>query len=551
MTDKEAKQIVLKYLVMFYCEESGAKLFLENKSKLFTKHGLAWSLGQKSLQFFCEFFLHDIYFDERCKPLSPIHYEMWAEMQDMILNKTHERQCYILPRGTAKTTITMGVAIWAAAYGFKSFIVIASALADTANSFIRNIRNAVENNEYINHCFGALFDRRYCTVNQEQIEFKNKTMIQSISAASSLRGKQYNNKRIELCLLDDYQKADETATEEQRNKKWKRFSDDVAYAMQGDNSTIIALGTLQTIDDFYDRVRKSPSFKTKQEKCIPMEALDLDKYFSSGLWKEFHKIYTDITNEYRLDDATEFYLQNKDKMQFPMLWADGWDCLEKAMKYFDNLESFHQEMQGEIERIGQKLIKNLSAIPSAEIENIKFDKVILSVDPAASTKQKSDYFAFCVLGQADNKILYARKSIIKKLDYSDYINQIIELLLLYPDISNISIEKNTYMGADVRKLLEEIANNIFLSERRFNIINESRTRNKDNRINTIIPDINNSRIIFNADDTEAIAQIKEFAGCDYTPHDDMIDCVCDAVEHIGQIQQVPKLNVLSLGVLGL
>lgn len=551
MTDKTAKTIILKYLVKFYGEEVAVEIFKNNQDNLFKKHGLAWSLGKDSLQFFCEYYLHDIYFSERCKPLAPVHYEMWDCFQDMIINKSHEKQCYLLPRGTAKTTITMGVAIWAAVYNYKSFILIASALQDTANSFIRNIRNAVEGNKRINESFGTIFDRRLCTVNTEQIEFKNKTMIQSISAASALRGKQYNNKRIELCILDDYQKDDEVQTEVQRDKKWKRFSDDVSYAMQADNSTILALGTLQCLNDFYDRVRKSPSFLTKHEKCIPMTQKELDTYFKSGLWEKFYKIFSDIKNDYRLDDAKEFYLQHESEMQFPLLWQDGWNCLDIAIRYFENPESFHQEMQGEIERTGIKLVKTVACLPEAEIEANDFKKVILSIDPATSEKKKADYSAFCVLAEAESGLYYARKSVIKQLEYDDYIAFILELLVKYEDITHISIEKNTYMGADLNKLIDEISKHPVLRSRNFTYFNESRTKNKDTRIKAIIPDINKARIIFNEEDNEAIEQIKDFAGCAYTVHDDMIDCLTDAIEHLPKVVSIPKLKILNLNKFGL
>ena len=550
MNDKTAKQIIIKYLLSWYGEEKGMEI-MQNHPKPYAYHGLAWHMGRESLQFFCEFFLHDVYFGDDKFPLAEIHYEMMSDFQNLIINKPYERQCYILPRKTAKTTIMRGVAIWAALYGFKTYTVIASAVADTAEGFISNIRNAVEDNKWIEGSFGTIFDKKKCIVNAEKIEFTNKTMIQSVSASTSLRGKQYNSKRIELCILDDYQKSDEIATEESRERKWKRFCDDVAYAMQGNNSTIIALGTLQCIDDFYDRARKSPTFVTKQKKGIPMNALELDEYFNSGLWLEFYKIFNDMTNEYRFEDGKEFYLQHKDEMQYPMLWGEHWDCFDYAVKYYGNPESFHQEVQGEIERVGNKLIKSLSAISTTDIESNRFAKNVLSVDPAPTTTAKSDYSAFCVLGQAENNMLYARKCVVKKLEFSEYIAQIVELLILYPEVTNISVEKNTYMGADVRVLREEIAKNPFLAGRTFNIMNESRTKNKDARINTVIPDINNGRIIFNEEDTEAIAQIKEFAGTKYTPHDDMIDCLTDAVEHIAQVVTVPKMKMLSFDVLGL
>lgn len=84
------------------------------------------------------------------------------------------------------------------------------------------------------------------------------------------------------------------------------------------------------------------------------------------------------------------------------------------------------------------------------------------------------------------------------------------------------------------------------------IINKSRTKNKDNRIGAIVPDINMGRIIFNEDDTEATEQIKEFAGTAYTEHDDMIDALADACENISEgAQPIPKLRVLDWSKYGL
>ena len=226
---------------------------IDNKEHLFDYHGLAWSLGKRSLEFFCLFYLRSIYSGEDKAELASIHIEMWQETQDIILNKTHDKQCYILPRGLGKSTIvTVALATWCSVYQFKTFTLIASAIADTAEGFIKGIRMALEDNIYIDSSFGKLFDPKKCICNSEKIELTNKTMIQSVSASSSLRGKNYGNKRIELALLDDYQKADEIVSDEQRERKWKRFSDDINFAMQKDNSTIIALGTLQCKSDFYD-----------------------------------------------------------------------------------------------------------------------------------------------------------------------------------------------------------------------------------------------------------------------------------------------------------
>lgn len=541
-----------KYLICYYDEDQAKRLLLENKNNLFGYHGLAYALGKRSLEFFCMYFLQDIYTGEDKAALADIHYTMWDEVQEMILNKSHDKQAYILPRGLGKSTvITLAVAIWCAVYKFKTFTVIASAIGDTAEAFIRNIRMAIEGNAYIESAFGKLFDPRKCVCNSEKIELTNKTMIQSVSASSSLRGKAYNNKRIELALLDDYQKADEIVSDEQRERKWKRFSDDINYAMQKDNSTIIALGTLQCKGDFYDRLRNSPTWKTRQAKAVLLD--NLEEYFSTGLWSEFKSLLLDKSNEFRLDDAKEFYFQNQSEMQFPLLWQDYWSYLDMALLYYENPVSFEQEMQGNIDNVGVRLFKTILTKPAHEIESQDFKKTILSIDPAGTARigSKRDYYAFCILSEVDSGIKYARKSLIHDFEMDDYIDLTIRLLKEYPDIAALSIEKNVYSGADAIRIRELINKDDDLKHRQITIINKSRTKNKDNRISAIVGDVNMGRVIFNEEDTEAIQQLQDFCGTKFTLHDDYPDCLADAIEQIAQIETASKLTVLPFSFLGL
>ena len=471
----------------------------------------------------------------------------------MILMRTHDKQCYILPRGLGKSTvITLAVAIWCAVYKFKTFTVIASAIGDTAEAFIRNIRMAVEGNALIEAAFGKLFNPKRCICNLEKIELANRIMIQSVSAASSLRGKAYDNHRIELALLDDFQKADEIVSDEQRERKWKRFSDDLNYALQKNNSTLIALGTLQCKDDFYDRLRHAPTWKTQQEKAILIE--NIDEYFNSGLWVEFKSILLDRSNEFRLDDAKEFYYQHQNEMQFPMLWQDYWNCLDMALQYYENPVSFQQEMQGNIDNIGVRRFKTILTESPFEIEQHTFEKTILSIDPAGTnrTGSKRDYYAFCILSTTDSGIKYARKSLIRDFEMDDYMRQTITILKDFPGITHLSIEKNVYSGADAIKLQELIDKDPELKSRNLVIINKTRTGNKDNRINAFaVPEVNMGRVVFNEEDTESIEQLRDFCGCKFSLHDDFPDCLADALEQITQIDTTPKLKVLPLSFLGL
>jgi hypothetical protein len=467
----------------------------------------------------------------------------------MILEDTHDKQEYILPRGTGKSTfVSLATAIWCSLYKYKRYTVIASAIGDTASTFIRNIKLALENNDRIEKAFGKLYDTKKCIVNSEQIELTNRTMIQSISASSTLRGKSYGNVRIELLLLDDYQKDDEVATSDQREKKWKRFSDDVKFAVQKGNSTIIAVGTLQHNECFYSRLKNLPTWKNRLEKGVLVD--NVDELFSSGLWLEFKNILFNSKDEFRLDNAKEFYLQHKKEMQFPLLWQEYWNCLDMALSYYENPASFKQEVQGDTSAIGEKRFKTIVTESNETINSHDFSVTMLTIDPASSTGKSSDFSAFITGSKSTNNIKYCRKGEILKLSFDDYIKHTIELLKRYDDISHIYIEKNLYMGADVIKLKELIAQDTELKGRRFEFINEMQKKNKFDKIDSIVGDVNFGRVIFNEEDTEALEQLKDYQG-ERSLHDDFPDCLSECVIRLDTIKKIGKLEIINIRELGL
>lgn len=531
------KDITLRHLIQKYGEREGIAIFQSDYSKIEKYHGLAWRLGKESLHYFCEVFLHDLLFDYSNKsvPLSDTHYMLWDEIQDTILNRKNTRDCYIFPRRFGKTTtITTPVALWVALYCIHPFVVVDSAVIDRAKDFIKTMKLQLEDNEYIKKCFGEVVNREL-TYNTEEFELDIKpqrSKIKCVSSTSSVRGINYGSIRPGLLILDDAQDENQITTDDQCAALVSRINGGIMQTLQ-DNSNVIALGTIQRKGDLYDTFLHSPIWRVKTRKCILID--DIDKYFkNSEGWQEVKRILlTKSTsgNENAIFDAENYYLEHKQELDFPLIW-DNYDCFDLALEYFDDPVVFKKERQCDITTLGEKRIKALSAISADDIESKEFTNTILSVDPATSNKKNADYSAFCVLSDTENHIKYARKCIIDKLEFDDYIKQVISLLVQYPDINILSVEKNTYMGADVIKLREVIKSHPELSNRSLTIINKTRTKNKDNRIDTIIPDINMGRVIFNDEDVDAIEQIKEFAGTAYTEHDDMIDAVADAIENI-------------------
>lgn len=535
-------------------EEQAHNMMLENSSNLFGYHGLAWQLGKINLEFFCMYFMQDTYLPKEnnaAAPIADVHRELWSDIQESIIGDGYSQLGRIYPRGTGKSAFgNFGPTVWAHCYGHKKYTLICSDIGSTAEKFIKDIKNVLLENKYMEMAFGVLLDDRNkkYICNSTQLELTNKTFIEAISSASPMRGRKYDNCRPDLIILDDYQSEDDTRTEDAREKKWKRYSDDVKYAAQktvirnGEivkkGTTFIALGTLQHKECFYSRLMKLPTWKFKHEKGVLVD--NVDELFTTGNWREFKSILFNFKNNERLEDAKEFYWSNQDKMKFPILWEEFWDCLDMALSYYENPTSFKQEVQGDVNSIGEKWFKTVRTEPRKDIETHKFLKTMLLCDPASTNGKKSDYSAFLVGSEADNGLLYGRKAELAKInartDFDKYVDHMIDLLIEYDDITHIYIEKNTFNGADANLLEKKIEEHDLLKYRRLKIINESQRKNKDDKISTIIPVVTKGQIIFADEDEEFTNQILDFAGQKYSIHDDAPDITSEFYLRIDNIK---------------
>ena len=568
--DKQNKFLIYEYLLKVGFDEITVEnMILQHSSNLFGYHGLAWQLGRMSLEFFCMYFLQDTFLPKEnntAAPIADIHREIWSDIQESIIGNGTNQRGWILPRGTGKSAFgDYAPACWCHAYGIKKYTLICSDIGSTAEKFIKDIKNTFLENNYIKQAFGVLLndkDKRYIC-NSTQLEFTNKTFIEAISSSSPMRGRKYGNNRPDLIILDDYQSEPDVRTDEAREKKWKRFSDDVKYAVQKavvrngkivkKGTTLIALGTLQHKECFYSRLMKQPTWKFKNEKGVLID--DIDMYFNTGLWEQFKNILFDFKNETHLEDAKEFYYSHEAAMKFSMLWNEFWDCLDMAMSYYENPASFKQEVQGDVDSIGEKWFKTVATEARAEIETHSFTKTMLCMDPASTDNGKSDYSAYLVGSEGENNLKYARKAELAKInartDFDKYIDHAIDLLKEYPDITHVYIEKNTFNGADANLLGNKINADDVLRIRNIEIINEMQRKNKDDKISTIIPYMNKGQIIFAEEDQDFVKQIMEFAGQKFSLHDDAPDITAEFANRIENIEVIRNVQLFDRRKLGI
>lgn len=431
-------------------------MILENSNNLWGEKGLAHQLGEFDFEFFCKYYLQDTFIPKEnntARVLSKSHYDLWEQIEQMFIHDEFDKLELIAPRGWAKTTVLdFALSMWVHCYKKSVYTLVCGRTEADAMEFIAQMRINFEDNKYIIESFGNLLDSRNFTVNKLELELCNHTKIHAISSTSSMRGKKYNGHRPSVIIADDYQGAGDVITQEARDKKFNTWEEDSKFA--GDKAVyrngkkikpatkFIVLGTILHSDCFMSRLYKKNEYKKIKHRVCNF---DVDEYFNTGLWLEFKTIYFNHKLSDPVAAAMEFYYQNEDKMQYETIWPDKFDCLSTAIDYFENPVAFKQELQNDAENIGEKWFKSIRTVPRIEIEEESFSKTMLLVDPASTSGKKSDYSAFLVGSTANNGFYYARWAELAKInartDFDKYINHMIDLLIMYTDITHVYIEK--------------------------------------------------------------------------------------------------------------
>jgi len=527
---------------------------------LFGKNGVAHSLGARSFEFFCLYYLQDTF---QAKPtntarkLGDFHFEIWNTLDDMFIKDEFDKLSLCMPRGSSKTTtVNFALSTYLAAYGISYFTLVAGKKEDDAVEFINDTRKAFVENPYIINTFGHMLTRSI----KLKMYFSNGCKIQAISSGTSIRGLKHNGVRPTCIIGDDYQSAADVITQEARDKKYNTWTQDAEYA--GDDpvyrdgkkvkmaTKFIMLGTILHRDCLISRILKDSQYKRIVKKAVLVD--DIDELFNSGKWAELKKIRYDATNPNAEEDAKKFYLEHEEEMKFPVLWEDKYDCYDLAVgKYYPNPSAFKQEMMNDASKLGQKAFHDIKTLPRKEIEKEKdnFIKTILCCDPAVEVQDSHDYSAFIVGSKTPNNFRWVRKACIERLEYDDYIAKVISLLKEYPDITHLWIEKNVFSGADVRDIQREINKDRTLTARDIQIINEHQTKNKEAKIRAIGGKVDSGFIVFPQEDKEFTDQIMAYEGEKFTRFDDAPDITAEFDRLIDELQEVQYISFLDRSAL--
>lgn len=550
--------VLREYLIKHYGKQKGMKLLKSYANDLNT---LARALGEIDIAFFNLYFLQDIFVpsdDNVARTLSKSHYEMFNLFNDTFVKDKYDKVNVVVSRGFAKTTTgDLALTVWAKCYRKSVFTVIGAKTDIDAQQFVSSIKNVFKTNQKIKDTFGILYDEknRDYKSNANEVELTNDTCIRAISSGSSLRGINWKSVRPTLLIMDDFQSEANILTEDARIKQYNKWTKEVEQC--GDKAVwrngkkiksatkIVSIGTVLHMDCLISRLQRNRDYKTFLRRAILLKGdQTVDDIFESPLWAKCKEIYFDDSLEDSKAAAQEFYQENFEEMKFPVLWEEKWDCFnDLAIPYWENRQAFMSEMMNNASEIGLRWFKSARTQTVEEIEEHDFKKTILCIDPASTTSRKSDFTAMVVGSTATNGFKYMREIVMDKLEFNLYCAKVVEILIKYEEISYVYVEKNTFQGADIIKIKELISKEPKLRNRKIEFANEMQRTNKEEKISTIVDDVNNGRIIFVDNNPKAIEQLMDYQGEKYSLHDDFVDCVAECSN---RLEKVNTNNVISL-----
>ena len=250
------------------------------------------------------------------------HRELCEKLEEQSLYKPTKNIAWAAPRGHAKTMFNSNTyPIHEIVYGKRKFIVIISETADLATGLIRYIADQLKYNEKLRADFGehlSVSQQLNTMDNSERFETHSGVQVRASSTGKALRGARKGADRPDLIICDDLESQENTNTPEARAKNLHWFNSVIVPIGTPEKTGIIYMGTMVHGSGLLPDILGRAEYDNRVYSAIVEEPENIE------LWNTYEDILRDKANEYRLEDAENFYEANQTEMDkgAKTLWED-------------------------------------------------------------------------------------------------------------------------------------------------------------------------------------------------------------------------------------
>jgi len=493
-----------------------------DKKPLYGPDGLRRLACENDLSLFGKLYLPDYFYAEESKMHEELN-EIWLEN---VKRKTAgTKTAEIAPRGHAKSTsVTFKDTLHAVAYQYKKYIILISDSSDQADNFLSDIKDALENNERIKEDFGELEGDPW---KSNVIVTNTGIKVEALGSGKKIRGRKHHQYRPDLIILDDIENDENVRTPEQRRKLENWYYKAVSKSGL-EYTDYFVIGTILHYDSLLEKIMRNPAYHSKKYQAV----ISFSK--AVGLWDQWERIFSDLSNKNRKEDALQFFKYNEQKMLegTKVLWPETKSYYSLMVdKLSEGVASFNSEFQNEPidpddcyfneEKMG---FFNEHELFTAMKNNPEDYLLYGFVDPSLGKSNKSDYSAIITIAkEQESGYMYVITGDIERRLPDKIKTDIFETAKWLKrdfgiEYQNFGCETNQFQWLFKENLAKESAKEglyLPLSE-----INQ--TKDKMGRIQSLQPYIENHYVKFNRNHKKLLEQLKYFPKAD---HDDGPDAL--------------------------
>ncbi|MDF9638800.1 MULTISPECIES: phage terminase large subunit [Bacillus cereus group] len=243
-----------------------------------------------------------------------------------------KRVAWSVPRGHAKSAYLSNMyPVFSIVFNIRRYILILSETIGMSRKFVEWVSDQLKYNRKLREDFGELLQPKKqlnAKDNIDGFETANGCYVQASSTGGQLRGSRYKNFRPDLIVLDDLESSKNTNTVELRSKTLDWFNKNIIPMGDVERTGIIYMGTLVHASGLLPHVLDRADFDGKIFSAIVSEPDRPD------MWEEYEEIYRNQENPDRLDEAVQYYSDNKEEMDKGVrtLWNDRFPYYKLMME---------------------------------------------------------------------------------------------------------------------------------------------------------------------------------------------------------------------------
>ena len=456
------------------------------------------------------------------------HIELTDILNVLSNEEINKRIAWSAPRGHAKSAYLSNVfPLHQVVFEKRKYILIISETDSAAKKFVEWVGNELKFNEKLRRDFGEILSpntRLNERDNQEAFLTKTGTLVEASSIGKQLRGKRNGAYRPDLVICDDLESSKNTNTKELIEKNIDWFDKVVLPIGDPDRTAFVYMGTTVVANGLLQHVQGKADFHSRTYAAIVKEPERGD------LWDDFEAILRNAENPNRLDDARNFYEENKDEMDkgVQVLWEQRWTYFDLMVQKANmTSRAFQSEFMNNPIDTENAIFKidQLSYFDYDELHDRKnFFDYCTAWDIAIGKNNRSDYNAIVTVARDRRTgIFYVVNAWAKKVPAHEAMEQAIKVIRKYKPkvfvVETVAAQHDFY-----RQLKEATIKRGIYGTKLYPLNSQTK---KEERIEMLEPLIENGALRFMRHQRMLLEQLEQFPN---GTNDDLPDALQMAVE---------------------